>query len=394
MTIWIIAWYEMLRMLRMRYVLAIQFLMPLLLIFILGSALANAFKIEDQKLKPVKVDIIQADTGSLSAQFQSFLDAPEMKRILNATPVSTRDEAVHRVKTGESEFALIIPADFSTQVLSGKEAQWEMIPGKNYGQNLIAQMTLRSFLEKANQIQAIFITADPAAMEARKSQAEFVFHKPADPASYVRVGKLSNMDETYTATQYYAASMLVMFLLYSGMSTAIGLQSEKESHTLSRLNSMPISNVRILVGKVLGNTGIALLQAFVIIIATIWLYGVSWGHSFVMLILVCMMVIVASMSLAILVMMMSGSIKTINMIFQMIIMVMTFLSGGFSPFPDGLLKNLGKFTVNHWGMQGILRIMLGSDNSVIVHHVWMLSAIAAGLLAIALIVYRKAGYHE
>ncbi|MBD0379279.1 ABC transporter permease [Paenibacillus sedimenti] len=394
MTIWVIAWYEMLRILRMRYVLIVQFILPLLLIFILGSALSNAFKVEDRSLKPVEVDIVQSDKGSLSNQFQSFLAEPEIKKLLNANPVSTRDEAVKRVKAGESEFALIVPADFSTKVITGQEAGWEMILGKDYDQNLIAQMTLRSFLETVNLIQATALTADPAAINMMKSQAGNAFQNPVYPASYVRLGKLSNSDAAYTATQYYAASMLVMFLLYSGMAAAIGLQSEKEVHTLSRLNSLPISNLQILLGKVLGNTGIALLQAFVIIGTTTLLFGVDWGHSFLMLFLVCLMIIIASMSLAILAMCLAGSTKTISMIFQILITVMTFLSGGFSPLPDGLLHKLGVFTVNHWGMQGMLRIMLGSDNSIIMHHVWTLVAIAAGLLIVSLVVYRKAGYHE
>ena len=72
MSLWTIAKYEIIRKLRIRYVLLIQSLMPLLLIFILGSALSGAFKVEDKAIKSVKVDIVQSDTGALSEGFHSF----------------------------------------------------------------------------------------------------------------------------------------------------------------------------------------------------------------------------------------------------------------------------------------------------------------------------------
>jgi ABC-2 type transport system permease protein len=74
--------------------------------------------------------------------------------------------------------------------------------------------------------------------------------------------------------------------------------------------------------------------------------------------------------------------------------VMTFLSGGFSPFPDGLLTKLGEFTVNHWALQSMLNIMLNSDIMVILHQIAVLAAIGAGLLVVSLAAYRKVGYHE
>jgi ABC-2 type transport system permease protein len=395
MHIWIITWYEILRLMRMRFVLIIQFLLPLLLIFILGSALSNTFKIKDQTLKPVKVDVVQGDTGPISNWFDSFASAPEIRAILHINSIPTREEAVKRVKEGESEFALIIPSDFSTQVLQGKEVQWEMILGKDYGQNLTAQMALRSFLDQTNQIQATLLTADSRALEAIRNQGSAAFHRPeAVGLSHVKLGNLTQSKDNYTATQYYAASMLIMFLMYTGMSTAIGLQSEKEKHTLSRLNSLPIPNAQILLGKVFGNVILSLLQAFVIIAATGLLYGVNWGHSFFMLFLVCFMVTVISMSLAILVMNMAGSTKAVNTIFQMIILVMTFLSGGFTPLPEGFLQRLGEFTVNYWGMQSMYRIMLSSGNDIIVYHIFILAAIGAGLLLMSFVAFRKAGYHE
>lgn len=395
MPIWIIAKYEILLFMRMRYVLIIQFLMPLLLIFILGSALSGPFKLEDRTLKPVKVDVVQSDVGVLSAELTSFLSTPELMKIIQPMNIQSRDQAVKRLKSGESEFALIIPSDFSSRVLEGKEAEWEMILGQDYGQNLTAQMTLRSFLDQVNYMQSAMISAGPGAAELLQKQGNDGSFKPiSEASSHVRLGKLTSSNSNYTAMQYYTASMLVMFLLYSGMGAALGLQGEKERHTLSRLNAMPIHEYQILLGKILGNIFISMVQAGLVIGATFLFYGVDWGNDFFHLFLVCLLIIVASMSLAILIMLAAKSSKAINTTFQMIILVMTFLSGGFTPLPEGLLQRMGEFTLNHWAMQSMFRIMLGSDAAIIGHHLLILASISGGLLLLSLIVYRKAGYHE
>lgn len=388
MQIWVIAKYEVLRMMRMKYVMAIQFAMPLLLIFILGSALSEAFKVEDRTLQPVKVDIVQGDTGVLKSAVESFLSAPEVSSLLQLTEVQSRDEAVQRLKSGKSEFALIVPADFSSQVIAGKEAQWEMILGNTYEQNLTAQMVLRSFLDNVNQKQAAIMTSGPQVQDLLQNESA------PDTGSHVRLGNLSTSNSQYSAMQYYAASMLVMFLLYAGLSTAMTLQGEREKHTLSRLNAMPVQEYKILLGKVLGNAFIASCQAAIIIMATVLFYQVNWGASYLKLAVVCFCVIVASMCLAVLIALFARSSKAISTLFQMIILVMSFLSGGFTPLPEGLLSRIGDFTLNYWAMQSMFRIMLGSDTTVLLHHLSVLGGISAALLFLTFVVYRKAGYHE
>ncbi|CAN7453815.1 ABC transporter permease [Paenibacillus sp. LjRoot153] len=394
MPIWTIAKYEIIRKLRIRYVLLIQFLMPLLLIFILGSALSGAFKVEDKELKSVKVDIVQSDTGALRESFQSFLESPETQKHLQTHVISSREEAIKRLKDGEAEFAVIVPIDFSAQVQAGKAAPWEMILGHDYLQNLTAQMVFRTYFDKVNQIQAIQITARTSSLEPLKQAVGESSQITSASPSFVRVGQLAASNSNYTAMQYYAASILVMFLLYSGMITAFSLQSEKENHTLSRLNGMPIHEYQILLGKIIGNMFLSIGQVAVIVGATRLFYGVDWGSHILTLFLICLCMIVASMSLAIIVMLFSKSDKTIATIFQMIILIMTFLSGGFTQLPDGFLKQLGSYTLNYWGMQSMFQLMLGSETAIVGHHLLILGCMAMGLSLIAFLIYRKGGYHE
>ncbi|KRE90499.1 hypothetical protein ASG89_09440 [Paenibacillus sp. Soil766] len=395
MQMWTIAIYEIHRKLRMRYVFLIQLLMPLMLIFILGSALSGAFKTEDKTPSPVKVDLVQDDTGALRESFLGFLATPEINKLIQTNVISTREEAVKRLRDGESEFALLIPSDFSSQVTSGNASQWEMILGKDYLSNLTAQMVFRSFLDDVNHKQAIAMMANAyASSQIQNPTSAASTEKLTTSDSFVQVGKLAASNANYTAMQYYAASMLIMFLLYSGMIAAFSLQDEKEKHTLSRLNAMPIQQYHILVGKILGNIVISIGQVVVIVGATKLFYGVDWGSNFLLLFLISLCIITTSMSLAIVVMLLSKSNKSISTTFQSVIMIMTFLSGGFTPLPDGFVKQLGSFTLNYWGMQSMFHLMLGSEAGIVSHHILILACISLGMLGLGLLLYRKGGYHE
>lgn len=162
-----------------------------------------------------------------------------------------------------------------------------MILGNNYEQNLTAQMVFRSFLDSVNQRQSIAITTGAEAAVSMQNQGSSD-HVSASADTHVKLGNLSTTSNSqYSAMQYYAASMLVMFLLYSGLSTAMTLQGEKDKHTLSRLNAMPIREYTILLGKVLGNAFIAICQAAVIVGITVIFYHVDWGKSYGLLALIC-----------------------------------------------------------------------------------------------------------
>ncbi|MGV2685607.1 ABC transporter permease, partial [Clostridium perfringens] len=78
---------------------------------------------------------------------------------------------------------------------------------------------------------------------------------------------------------------------------------------------------------------------------------------------------------------------------QAIIIAMTFVSGGFMPLPVEFFQKIASFTVNHWAMQSMLRMMLNSDVQLILTCLGMLAAITAALSAAAMITYRKVGYH-
>lgn len=57
------------------------------------------------------------------------------------------------------------------------------------------------------------------------------------------------------------------------------------------------------------------------------------------------------------------------------------------------MNSIGAFTINHWAMQAILKMMLHADVSQIMPNLGVLSLICLVLFSAAAISYRKVGYH-
>jgi len=392
MNIGTIAWFELKRMAKSRTVLINQFLLPLILIFILGNALSGWFgNGKEFEQPPVNVGFIlpEAQGEKLPASVQGLVNAPEIQDIVIQHILSNREEAVGKLRRGELDYAVVIPEAFDERMRQGEAVKLELLPGRDHNLNLVADTVFTTFMADANHKQAEAIVFGGASSLAVPASASY---GKASGAS-VEVGQLGEKGGTYSAAQYYAASMLVMFLLYSGLMASSSLLGERERRTLYRLQSAPVSPGAIFAGKIIGCSLITIVQAAVIVLGSLWLYGVKWGGHPLLLITVCVLITLSSMTIAALITFVSRTAAGARGLMQALIIAMTFVSGGFMPLPVEFFQKIAAFTVNHWAMQSMLRMMLNSDTGLVLSCIGMLALITAVLSASAMITYRKVGYH-
>ncbi|WP_410512568.1 ABC transporter permease [Paenibacillus sp. BR2-3] len=389
MNIWTIMIYELRRLLRSRSMLLNMFLLPMVLIFLLGSALSGVVGLEEiSRIEPVRVGVVNlSGSGSESSKIiVGFLNTPELKDIIIPLAAEGRQAAESGLRTGKYGYAVIVPPGFDNNVLGGGEAQLEFILGKDSTENLVAGTVFDQFLSDINYKQAAALTLGPEVMAV---SAPVVDNQPS-----VTLGKLNEEGSTYSASQFYAASMLLMFMLYSGMTVCTSLFNEKDNHTLFRINSMPVKGSQLFIGKILGIGLVTILQSSMVVLLTDWLYGVDWGDRPGLLILTCMLMIISAMTLSIIVALFFKTAASARSAIATVAVTMTFMSGGMFPLPESWVNSVGAFTINHWALQAILRMILHSELSEIMPNVIMLSLICFVLFLAAFISYRKVGYHE
>ncbi|MGG4126652.1 ABC transporter permease [Paenibacillus illinoisensis] len=391
MNIWHICMFEIRRILRIRSVLLNLFVLPLLLIFILGAALSSTMDTgKDNVPGQVRVGVIQtgSNSGSVTEALNAFVAAPAVSEMMKVQHFTTEEEAERDLRQGELDFAVLIPPDLEERMANGEDAKLQWILGKDSTLNIVGETLFTRFTDELNRHMA---TVEVLGPEASMAVASMIDEGSAN-ISYVNVSNPGTSGTSYSASQYYAASMLAMFMLYAGMTTSSSLFSERDKKTLTRLQAAPVGNGVIFAGKIAGNSLLAFMQALIIVLMTYWLYGVNWGSHPWLIVLICVLITISSMMIGVIVALVSKSAASASALMQGIIIAMTFISGGFTPIAIDFVQRIGEFTVNHWALQSFLRMMLNASMSEIMHNILMLGVVSAVLLAIAAVIYGKVGY--
>ncbi|MGD0034304.1 ABC transporter permease [Paenibacillus illinoisensis] len=391
MNIWHICMFEIRRILRIRSVLLNLFVLPLLLIFILGAALSSTMDTgKDNVPGQVRVGVIQtgSNSGSITAALNAFVAAPAVADMMKVKHFTSEEEAERDLRQGELDFAVLIPPDLEERMTKGEEAKLQWILGKDGTLNIVGETLFTRFTDELNRHMATVEVLGPEASMAVASMTD----EGSANFSYVNVSNSGTAGTSYSASQYYAASMLAMFMLYAGMTTSSSLFSERDKKTLTRLQAAPVGNGVIFAGKIAGNSLLAFMQALIIVLMTYWLYGVNWGTHPWLIVLICVLITISSMMIGVIVALVSKSAASASALMQGIIIAMTFISGGFTPIAIDFVQRIAEFTVNHWALQSFLRMMLNASMSEIMHNILMLGVVSAVLLAIAAVIYGKVGY--
>ncbi|OPG94997.1 hypothetical protein B2I21_29200 [Chryseobacterium mucoviscidosis] len=393
MNIWHICNFELRRILKIRSVLLNLFILPLLLIFILGTALSSTMGTTKEAIPdPVRVGIIQAEensgSGAISEALNTFVTSPAVADMMKVQNISTEEEAVSALRRGDLDFAVIVPSNLEEQIMNGEEARLQWILGRDGTLNVVGETLFTRFTDELNRQVAMVNVFGPEVVAAMASSSE----SDAANSSYIAISSPGKAGTSYSASQYYAASMLAMFMLYSGLTTSNSLFGERDKKTLTRLQAAPIGNGVIFAGKIAGNSLLAFMQAIIIVLMTHWLYGVNWGTHPWLLVLICVLITLASMTLGVIVALVCKNAASASAALQGIIIAMTFISGGFTPIASDFVQQISEFTVNHWALQSFLQMMLDASLSQIMYNIMMLGTVGAVLLALAALIYRKAGY--
>lgn len=393
MSIWHICIFELRRILKIRSVVINLFILPLLLIFILGTALSSAMGTgKDTTPDTLRVGIVQSNEAASSLvgeALKAFVVTPKVAQMIKVKNMPSQDDTIDALKQGDLDFGVIITSDVVQQWMAGKTVKLQWILGKDNTLNVVGQALFTSFTDELNRRAAIAKVLGPDMVMAIATQ-----DGSASPSAQptIRVSSPGHSGQSYSASQYYAAAMLAMFMLYSGMTTVNSLFTERDKQTLARLQATPVGNGMIFAGKVAGNSLLAFLQAIIIIVMTNLLFGVNWGGHPWLIVLICILITLASMTLGIIVALVSKNAASANALMQGIIIVMTFISGGFTPIAIDFVQRVSEFTVNHWALQSFLSMMLDANLQEIIHNILMLGAVCAVLAAAAAVIYRKVGY--
>jgi ABC-2 type transport system permease protein len=255
------------------------FILPLLFILVFSGALSSIGQTSDVVLP--KLGVVDLDGGEAA---QTLINKIQSEGTIS-TQAFNQEESQALLDKGELDFILIIPASFSSGVGQSQPVKVRLITGSKTDiqkttaarlalESAAADMTLESqiiaSLKQMGDMQAnapeeyqVFSTERILA----QARTQFI-HAQAEPLVIVTqtTPQQEKTDETATnLSQTTVPGFAVLFVFMTAQATAHSIYDEKKVGSFRRLTAAPLSKAELLIGKILPNFIIGLVQIVVIL---------------------------------------------------------------------------------------------------------------------------------
>ena len=254
------------RLVRWRANVFFLFLLPMLIILVLGATFGSA---------AARVGVVVprgALAGALAGELEA-LPAVETERFGDAGALR------RAVSRGHVDAGLILPAAYDAALVRGEDVRVEYLARPE----TLAE-NLRATVDSVVARQAALVgaarlvvrerrTSFAAGLErARRAAAAaapvaVAVHRP-DGAAY---------EEPAGRFEESASTQLLLFVFLTALNSAVWLIETRRLGVATRVLSTPTSVRTLLVGIGLGRLATALLQALLIVLGSLLLFGVRWG---------------------------------------------------------------------------------------------------------------------
>ena len=175
-------------------------------------------------------------------------------------------------------------------------------------------------------------------------------------------GSMGSLAPGVDFTQFMFPGIIGMTVLMNSFMSGVSVVWDREFGFLKEVLVAPISRTSVAIGKTLGSTTIAMLQGAIILLFAA-LIGVSLSASTLLVLIPLMLLLAASMSsMGILLATRIKSMQAFQVVMQMLMFPMIFLSGVFFPV-EGLpawMNVLVKINPATYGIAPIRQVILGT----------------------------------
>lgn len=383
---------ELKLMIRDKVNLIILLTVPIAMIALMGYALKPFFTVEQNGIEQFELLYANYDNGYIGKSMDEFMKGEGSKyfKLVPPTSKDLEDELASR----DIDEAVVIPKGLTDKLSAGKEAD---IVHLSTGKNTISNIVVKSFLDSFKDEINTSITIETAVRE---------YDLNAQEVSKILAGMTGNLGNSFVSTrelgssestklgsfQYYSVSMLIFFLLTSGMGLGMGIVNDRTEKLYSRISSYPVTRSQYLLGKALGNGIIGILQAAIIIAFTSLVFKVNWGNNYLGIGIVVIAVLFSSSGLAVILSSRLNSSKALSTALIIIYWAITFISGAFAPVP--VFEGIGRFTLNKWAFEAITSFMAGKGVTAAAGYLAMLLSLCLILWLIGIMLYKRRASYE
>ena len=421
-----IAGKDLLDFARNRMELIAFIIMPIFMMIMTGYIFPS-----EQSLKNISLGIVQNDTGKLSQDIIAVLE--EMKigekddKVFILQSVANLDEAKKKLKKGDLNAILAIPGDFSSSIEKGEQGVLTLITDQSNPQisslltgiieKIIDGLASKVAIEKLIGMMGTF-----SILPKDKSMPPGSQTKPSDSPSKPVGNELAPFDSTPLSPassgfnpqvlvkpfvikteglvpgkqnyfQFVAPGIIIMVVVMAVMiGLAASISREKELGTLDGILVAPIPRICIILGKALSQTTRGLLQGSIVLLLSIFLFGVRIYGSISLVVLLLFLGVFSFIGLGILISALAAEQETAMTIMMTLTFPMIFLSGVFFPIEQmpGFMQIISKILPLTYAIEALRKvIILGAEISSLGKELTVLIAFGTATLAISVPLFNR-----
>jgi ABC-2 type transport system permease protein len=262
---------EFQQMMRDRLTFAMAVGVPILQLVLFGYAINT-----DPKGLPTA--LVAADSGPMAASVVATLQNTGYFRIVHAG--ANEGEAERMLEDGRVQFLIVIPPQFSRRIVRGERPQ--MLVAVDATDPSASGNALAALAAATDRALARELTGPLRPLAEKRDAFEVVVHKRYNPEGLSR----------YNIVPGLIGTILTMTMV---MLTGLAMTRERERGTLENLLATPVRPSEVMVGKILPYVVLGYVQLGVILGAAWLLFHVPLEGSFVLLMAMIGVFIVANL---------------------------------------------------------------------------------------------------
>ncbi len=376
MNVLVIAAVNVRRLLRDRTGLFFIFVLPIILIVVLGTMYGG-------RVAP-RMGIVAVGSGALGDELVTAIRDGSVKLELKQ-PASV-DELRARVEDGTLEIGVIVPPGYDATLRGGGVAQVVILGQPQSAVSALREAVAAAIDKQAAAVQAarLAVSRSGTTFDAALATARSVQGATAGLSVAVeRIGE-GIFPATTGAFAPGAQSQLVLFMFLTSMTAATQLILTRQLGVSRRMVASPVRVGTILAGETLGRFGVAMVQGLFIILLSAAAFGVGWGDPLAAGVLVVLFALVGT-GAAMVVGVFSNNPDQASALGVMAGMLLGALGGAMVPleiFPEPA-HTLAFLTPQAWAIQGLREVALRNGTIAdVLAEVGVLALYAVALMAI------------
>lgn len=405
-----IGWKDLRVIFRDRAALILMLVAPLAMTIGMGAVTGTLGGSGTSGLQQVPVIVVNLDQDILGNGLVDVLKSPELSELLAVTESGDEAEARRLLEADEPSAVVIIPAEFTAAVipqngqapLTGVQIEIYKNPTRQIGAGVVESIVERFMSEvetgrvggqvAVTELIAAGLIAPEQAAQAGMEIGTGLTNERANLQTLTLTTSQTEVSDEPSFLMFIAPGFALLFLMYTVSLGGKTLLVERQEGTLTRLMTTPTGSSEVLVGKMTGTYMIGLAQMTILILASAVMLGLRWGNPPALVVLLLTAVAGATgwgMLLAA-VSKRPGDVSAWGMAMTLLFGLVggSFFGGA---VPTGLMGYIGMITPNYWGQKGFYTLARGGDLQDMLPIYAALLAMAAVLLVISTVIFRRKG---